>query len=994
MKKRSLLAVGVAISLFVVASCDQPTSMGIDERRPERPSNVTVTASADGNRAIVSWVAGSNSVNHEVVKRQGNANPVPVVVVDVEQGGTFSWQQDGTSTFTAGTNTDQFSAIVSLFNFEGDFTIGVRSFPFDYVVGSQTPSEVTWNTETTAFRTLVPVETFRWQPGVLAGAPRTGPVDLNSLVVIYPANASIQNIRWDIRAAPRINDLWQVGVQGSPWIMLPDGILPRGGEFAVRGRLTGAGEDGDTVWINGSNSEYVFIRVDGANPFIPIEYVDDLWDVMPSNVAVGDVFNLDELATGHRIIWPPNATNQDINWYYSVSGDWDWVSIPNGQLTIPQVAGRGTHIQIKAHIPSGSLWLDGADVYRFVARPWVVGPDFVPVVAVTIPPGAVFTQGTAVNLNTLATVTPANATHRTIEWMNDWDGYVIPDGMWTPRSSGNNRLRATIRNGATMGNYTRFINLTVREVPVDDDTIPVESVTLPSRITATTGASIDLNNHVVIFPSNATNQDIWWHSIQGREEFNRDWINLPHTNGVFTLPAHVYRLSVSGVAGGNWFNGTIYVMPPGFVPVESFSISLAPAAPAIVAGTAVNLNTAMVVSLVPFTPTNRDIVWEFHNGWTWVDIPGGMWTPPRSEGFEIRARIRNGFTPGHDAVAYAWLNAGLGTFVPVGGINFASGLQVGVPGSQINLIAPPATAAAVWPETATAAATPIQWDIVAVTWDSGRNQLARRIPLNVAAGARVLTLPAATALSPWESLLQVEVIATIPNGRLGEDFRSWHTIMVTETAFYAVTSVSFPSSMHLWPGQTINLNALASVSPSNATNQTIQSATVWVEGDWGSTSLSAPGGVFTLPDWFGDIHGFEVYVVIPNGSGPGSNFSTGWHWISNDWGGPPPPFHPVTSVSFPDNMYLWSGRTIHLNDYAGVWPSYATSQTIQWGQVEVQGQYGGGSFSFYDGWFTLPTGFGEIEWIEIYVNIPDDTGWGWDVSFGWFHITNNWGNGW
>jgi len=799
--KKSFFVVGAAALVLMLAACNQPVSLEPD--RPGRPSNLVVEPSGDGNRAIVSWVAGRNAVNHQVVKRVGNHNPILVEPIEMRQGGQYSWNGN-LHVWAYGDNTDQWSAVISLFtDWRGDFYIGARAVPFDFVLGTWTPSDIQWWDETVSFSDFIPVERIDLDESSL---PPNAPLDLNEIASVYPDNATKQAISWEIWAGPVGFSTLNQRPGALEWLVLPDGILPYAGTFTVRGTVKGGINKGHDDFVDGERS----ITVGGTTRYDPITSLITTTgnlaspNLLPATVFVGEEFDLNELAN----LSPSDATNQTIAWFYALPWDEDWTPIPGGQLSVPDPGdeNRFAVLFLRAIVTSGRLWMSDldADVYIFgiASR---ISEEFVPVNTVDIPSGTTFTQRADHNLNLLATVSPSNATHQDISWavqnqhVDQWgyptewsDWSAIPDGSrWSPTTFGDHRLRATIVRGLgdadykmTNEDYVRYIPIVVSPVAAGS-IVRVTDVTLPSRIVATAGDIINLNNHVTISPPNATNQEIIWDDIQawGSDPVGGPEVRNParvaHSKGVFELLPNMARLIVAGeIPDGEdrdnpfSFLTIIYIEPAAFIPVQELDFTLNPNM-TIREGTIYDLNASTTVRITPNNATSRAIIWEYRKGSasddiSWNDIPAGLWTPPAAAWFEIRARIRNGHTVGRDFVSKPILfnAAGAGaTHVPVTSINFGDRGQEAREGSTINLLAP----SPVTPGDATA--TNIQWTIVLHTRDIGRGDDSRAIPMAAADNASTLTLTPPVRLYPWERMSRVEFTATIPNGRgLGLDF--------------------------------------------------------------------------------------------------------------------------------------------------------------------------------------------------------------------------------
>ena len=863
--RRKLLAFGAAATVLVFAACRQPIdSVGIDGQRPGRPGNMTVTASADDNWAIVSWTAGANSAEHEIVKRQGTSNAISVSQWETRQGGTFLWEDDA-PVFTAGDNTDQFTAVISLFGLDGDFTVGVRSFPFDSVSSTVAPSEVTWNTATTPFRAFVPVEEIVF-PGFVARTAGTE-IDLNALATVYPQNATFQNIEWTVRVSLS-------GTSAGPWHVfdvqdgkftppfasmfqvdgarIPHGTNMGQSDFFVPGQVSG------TINVTGNN----FVRVTG------IQFMDG-----PSQAEPGDVFDLNDFVN----VLPGDANFQDIEWRLEIQGA-NWVdtgaAIPGGILTIPSNLGPESTLRLRAIIPNGNFWAGpewnsgsawNAAFTSTSASFQVTDPDFVPVTAVTIPADTVFEVGTAVDLNALAVVSPANASNQTIEWSRqEWSWSPISDGIWTPAMTGTVQLSATISRGGPGGAaYSRTFTVQVRAAQTAPDFVAVTDVILPATISP--GAQIDLNAHAAVIPTNAVNQTIQW-TVQVMDGTNT-WFTIDAPNGVFPLPAHVNRLRVGGsIANGtgpgqnfSFSNRDVYITPPGFVSVTG--ITGIPTT-----GTTGTVNLDAAVAIEPANATNQTIQWEFRwDAWSGaINIPDGTaWTPPSTGTLQIRAIVRNGWLPGRDFVS-DWTNITISVndgFVSVSSVTTPVSITAAA-GTQIDLNA----GTGVLPANATNQT--IRWQNIQVRFWNSNTGAFRSVFVNAPDGVFPLS-----AGFPWEYAAYIQATVSVQDGWApGSNFNGGtRTIRILPPGFVPVTSVAVTAPVSVVVGTPVNLNttALATVLPTNASNQVVR----WeVRQGLLGTVTQIPDGIWT-PAATGT---FWVRAVVQSGVSPGFDFESDW----------------------------------------------------------------------------------------------------------------------
>lgn len=184
-------------------------------------------------------------------------------------------------------------------------------------------------------------------------------------------------------------------------------------------------------------------------------------------------------------ISPANASNQEITWSSSNPGV---VTVLNGLLTA--IATGSATIIVSS--------TDGSNIFATV----LVTVTNVPVIPVS---GIALNQTSATlnptnTLTLIATITPSNATDKTVIWSsNSANATVNSSGVVTAVSAGSAVIRAT----TVSGNLTASCALTI--------TVPVTSVSIsPSTFTVNIGSSKQLTATIV--PTNATNKVLSWSS--------------------------------------------------------------------------------------------------------------------------------------------------------------------------------------------------------------------------------------------------------------------------------------------------------------------------------------------------------------------------------------------------------------------------------------------------------------------------------------------------
>ena len=226
----------------------------------------------------------------------------------------------------------------------------------------------------------------------------------------------------------------------------------------------------------------------------------------------------------NAIVYPSTAVPfPELVWTSSDSSvayvDYDVDYNVNPNMPTPQRQGRivpvspGTAtITVTATTPDGNTMTTSAVVT--VLEDPTLPTSFVPVTSIT-PASVSQVMGTqGVNLNSLFSVQPANATHKTIIWELLSGPGMTPGPLNSPiinipTEAGTIHLRATITNGISDILWMHPINVSfAQQVSINIESfVPVTRITdVPNR--AYVGVPLPLTATVV--PENATNKDIVW----------------------------------------------------------------------------------------------------------------------------------------------------------------------------------------------------------------------------------------------------------------------------------------------------------------------------------------------------------------------------------------------------------------------------------------------------------------------------------------------------
>ena len=350
-----------------------------------------------------------------------------------------------------------------------------------------------------------------------------------------------------------------------------------------------------------------------------------------------------------RALWASNTVSRGE--YFTLQNDGNLIIFDNRGLPVwsPNIQGRGVSTLIMqddgnlvAYTDNGrAVWWSGITDKSHswwknnssgIINDVTLGVEFNILVSVSDITG-VPTTATAGTLFTLTgTVSPVNATNRTIVWsiVNvGTTGATISGNTLNVSAGGIVTVRATIVNGRAAGiNYTQDFNITVN-VPF----IPVTGISgVPT--TATAGTPLTLSG--TVFPANATHSNIVWSVVNtGTTGATISGNILNATSvGVVTVRATIINGRAAGTNYTQDFSITVNVP---FIPVTGISDIPTTAT----AGTALTLSG----TVSPANATNRNIVWSVVNaGITGATISGSTLNASAGGTVTVRATIVNGRT--------------------------------------------------------------------------------------------------------------------------------------------------------------------------------------------------------------------------------------------------------------------------------------------------------------------------------------------------------------
>jgi endo-1,4-beta-xylanase len=344
-----------------------------------------------------------------------------------------------------------------------------------------------------------------------------------------------------------------------------------------------------------------------------------------SGVPTGGVKNTPVTLSG--IVNPNNATNKTITWAVKSAGTTN-ATITDGNKLNTTAAGIAV---VTATIANG-LTASSNYIQDFNIT---ITDEFVAVTSISGVPTS-GTAGTALTLT--GTVTPANATNKTITWSVKSGTATISGNSLTASAAGTVVVTATIANGSTVSsNYTQDFNITISagggggddDDDDDDDFVAVNSIS----DVITTGEIGTLTLSGMVNPNNATNKTIIWTMKSPGTTGAVISGNTLTTTAVGTVT--VTAIIINGLAANSNYTQDFNITIP-FVPVDS--ITEGPPTTGKV-GTAL----ALTGTVNPANATNKTIVWTVV-GTDIATISGDMLTATGIGAVTVTATIVNGLT--------------------------------------------------------------------------------------------------------------------------------------------------------------------------------------------------------------------------------------------------------------------------------------------------------------------------------------------------------------
>ncbi len=183
---------------------------------------------------------------------------------------------------------------------------------------------------------------------------------------------------------------------------------------------------------------------------------------------------------------PSNATNKNVSWH---SSDESVATVSNGRVTA-----------LKAG--SAVITVTAEDGGKTAICQVSVKPKIVNVQSVSLNKSSItLTEGESITLT--AVVSPSNATNKNVRWSSsDASVASVVNGKVTALKAGSSTIKVTTEDGGLTASCQVVVKS--KEIRVKSVSLNRETLALEPREKATLTATV--------FPSNATNKNVWWSS--------------------------------------------------------------------------------------------------------------------------------------------------------------------------------------------------------------------------------------------------------------------------------------------------------------------------------------------------------------------------------------------------------------------------------------------------------------------------------------------------
>ena len=627
---------------------------------------------------------------------------------------------------------------------------------------------------------IIPVTSITNVPATAnAGVPRT------LTATVSPSNATNKAITWTVKSA---------GGTGAA-ITNGNSFLATATGTAV---VTATIYEGTTQTVHFTRDFSIVVTATG---FVPVTDII----VTSTSVAAGVKLFL------AGVVNPIIATNKNIVW--SVSDPGTTGATINGSEFTATAAGSAI---VTATILNGKSQTENYSQNFTITVTQPTG-QIIPVTAITGVP--TYTKP-LIMLTLSSTVSPANATNRTIVWTvknGGTTGAAITNGnMFYATSMGMVTVTATIKQGTSM--TEDFVKDFVIAVT---NQIPVTSI---SGVPTQAAIRVSMSLSGTVAPTNATYKSITWSVKDG------SGTGATINGNSFYATALGTAIITATIQRGKSETENY---------TEDFSISVTD----FIAVTDINglpsyattgTTLTLTGSVYPSTATNQTISWSIKNsGGTGATITSGNLFRATSSGTAtVTATVSNGNSPTSNFTKDFSIAVGTTSYVAVTNIsNVPSTAVVGTTLTLTGTVAP-------------------------------SNATNRSITWSVKSAGTTGATITSTNLFRATATGTATVTATISNGKTTTtNYTQDFTIVVSTTSYVPVTNITaVPTTAAV--GATVSLTG--TVNPSNATNKTI----VWSMKNAGTTGATITSGYFRATATGSAI----ITATITNGLTATTNF--------------------------------------------------------------------------------------------------------------------------
>jgi len=318
---------------------------------------------------------------------------------------------------------------------------------------------------------------------------------------------------------------------------------------------------------------------------------------------------------------PTNATNKTVTWSVvngtgqaTISSTGLVTAVSNGTVTARATANDGSGVV-------GSLVI-------------TISNQQIPVTGITVTGTGGATSITSDNgtLQLTATVTPADATNKTVTWSivnGTGQATINPTGLVTAIANGTVTARATANDGSGVVG-TLVITISSQVIPVTGIT-----VTGASGATVITSDNGTLQLTATVAPTNATNNTVIWSVVNGTGQATISSSGLITALSNGTVTARATATDGSGVVGS-----LVITISNQQIPVTGITVTGTGGATSI---TSDNGTLQLTATVTPADATNKTVTWSVVNGTGQATInPTGLVTAIANGTVTARATANDG----------------------------------------------------------------------------------------------------------------------------------------------------------------------------------------------------------------------------------------------------------------------------------------------------------------------------------------------------------------